>query len=94
MKTVTVLGWKAGFQKVKFTELLKCDFGYSLSAAKAATDSVLDNHRLELSIPEAEYERLVPRLLELGAKVASGEKRVERNEVSDQLEFSESFSKS
>lgn len=90
MKTVTVLGWKAGFQKVKFTELLRSDFGYSLSRAKAATDGILDNRRLELSIPEGEYDRLVPRLVELGAKVEIEEQRGGQREASNELEFSKS----
>jgi hypothetical protein len=90
MKTVTVLGWKPGFQKVRFTDLLRREFGYSLSGAKAATDGVLDNRRLELNIPDAEYDRVLPRLLELGAEVANGKGRAERSEASDELELSKS----
>jgi len=91
MKTVTISGWKVGFQKVGFTELLKRELGYSLSAAKAATDYVLDNHRLELDVPEAEYESLVPRLLALGAKVAIEAGRGGKgSESSEQLQLSKS----
>ncbi len=70
MKTLTVSGWKTGFRKVAFTELLKNDLGYSLSAAKAATDSVLENQSLEINIPAAKYEDMLTRLLEIGANVA------------------------
>ncbi len=90
MKTVTISGWNVGFQKVRFTELLRYDFGYSLSGAKAATDSVLDDHRLELNIPEAEYDRILSHLLELGAKVSTGHASVERKGPSAQLELSKS----
>jgi hypothetical protein len=56
MKTVTILGWNAGFQKVKFTELLRSDFGYSLSGAKAATDGILDNRRVEIEKRLADHK--------------------------------------
>jgi hypothetical protein len=90
MKTVTISGWEIGFQKVGFTELLKREFGYSLSAAKAATDSVLENHRLDLNVPEEEYDSLVPRLLDLGAKVAIEAGRDAQNQAPAQLELSKS----
>jgi ribosomal protein L7/L12 len=90
MKTVTILGWNAGFQKVKFTELLRSDFGYSLSGAKAATDGILDNRRLELSIPEGQYGHLQKRLVELGAKVEIEKRLADHKEASNELEFSRS----
>jgi len=68
MKTVAVLGWNVGFQKVKFTELLRRDFGYSLSGAKAATDAVLDNQRLELQVQNSEHDRILSELDGLGAR--------------------------
>jgi len=70
MKIIAILGWKTGFQKLKFTELLRRNFDYSLSGAKAATDAVLDNQRLELHVQEAEWDRMLSTLSELGAKYA------------------------
>jgi len=86
MKTVTVSGWKVGFQKIGFTEMLRKDFGYSLSAAKAATDGVLDNHALELRVAEPECERLAPRLRELGAAFSVEEGFAAQTQASGELE--------
>ncbi len=66
---VAVTGWNTGFQKVRFAELLRRDLGYSLSRAKAATDSVLDDYCLELDVQATQCDDLLPRLQELGAKV-------------------------
>ena len=68
MRKVAVLGWNPGFQKIQFTELLRGDFGYSLSKAKAATDAVLDQKRVELEVQDTECMRLLPRLNQLGAR--------------------------
>jgi hypothetical protein len=51
---------------------------------------VLENHCLELSIPERECDGLVLRLLEMGAKVAIAEPRPEGKEASAELELSKS----
>ncbi len=68
MRKVAVLGWNPGFQKVQFTELLRGDFGYSLSKAKAATDAVLEQQRIELEVRDADCTRLLPQLDQLGAQ--------------------------
>ncbi len=65
---VAISGWNIGFQKVKFAELLRCDLGYSLAGAKAATDTILENKRLELTIRESQRTELMPRLNEVGVK--------------------------
>ena len=69
MKTVAICGWEVGFQKVRFTELLKGELGYSLSDAKAATDAVLENRRFEIRLRDELFDRVVRELLELGVKV-------------------------
>jgi hypothetical protein len=89
VKRVTVVGWKSGFRKVQFTQLLRVDFGYSLPDAKAATDGVLQNHPLELHISEAECDRLATRLRELGAILAIDGEVSNRKEASDELALSE-----
>jgi predicted nucleic acid-binding protein len=88
MKTVTISGWKVGFQKVRFTELLRGELGYSLSKAKAATDDVLDYRHLELAVPDAAVDRLMARLSDLGAEVHQD--RADPKVISSQLEFSKS----
>jgi hypothetical protein len=88
MKIVTVSGWKVGFQKIGFAEMLRKDFGYSLSAAKAATDGVLSNHSLELHVSETECERLVPRMRELGASFVVADSRVSATDAPSEFEYS------
>ena len=73
MKTVAIFGWNSGFQKIKFTEFLRHDFGYSLSGAKAATDAVLDNQRIELQVEDAECDGVMSKLSDLGAVYVLGE---------------------
>ena len=95
---VVILGWSAGFQKIKFTEILRRDFGYSLSIAKAATDAVLENKCVEISAQEADCYRLLPQLTKLGAKVVLEEEsshaplEVKRKQVSFWNKYSNSKS--
>jgi hypothetical protein len=88
MTTLVVSGWNVGFQKVNFTKLLQSEFGFSLSKAKAATDSVLDHDSIDLTLPVAEHDRLMSRLAALGVKFAVKEQPSER--ASNELEFSKS----
>ena len=67
MKTVTIVGWSAGFQKVRLTDLLRQNLGYTLSEAKAATDSVLDNQRVKLQVQDSDYDGIVCALRDLRA---------------------------
>jgi ribosomal protein L7/L12 len=68
MKTIVMSGWELGFQKVKLTELLRHDLGYSLSDAKAKTNAVLDNQRTELNVEDAQIGEVLAKLHMLGAK--------------------------
>lgn len=68
MKIIVMSGWELGFQKVKFTEFLKSDLGYSLSDAKAMTDAVLDNRSTELNIEDSQFSAVLAKLHTLGAK--------------------------
>ena len=65
---IAVSGWDAGFQKVRFTELLRHELGYSLSRAKSATDAVLEDQSLELEVAEEKSARLLSLLQEIGVK--------------------------
>jgi hypothetical protein len=68
MKTIVMSGWELGLQKVKLTELLRHDLGYSLSDAKAKTDAVLDNQRTELNVEDTQFSAVLAKLRMLGAK--------------------------
>jgi len=68
MKMVIVSGWNPGFNKVKFTEILRNDLGYSLSDAKNATDAVLENRQVELRASDLEVEPVIEKLQAIGAK--------------------------
>lgn len=68
MKTIVISGWELGFQKVKLTELLRYDLGYSLSDAKAKTDMVLDNQRIELIVGDTQFSEMLAKLRLIGAK--------------------------
>jgi hypothetical protein len=70
MKRIAIVGWNPGFQKIEFSMMLKREMGFSLSNAKAATDSILAGKRLELSVREKDYEGLVALVGTLGAKIA------------------------
>jgi len=73
MKIVMLLGWEIGFQKVKFTELLRDELGYDLSEAKSTTDAVLENRPVKLWLQDEAFERIVSELVALGAKVVPEE---------------------
>lgn len=66
MKTIEVLTWNPGFQKVNCTKLLHEKAGYSLSRAKATTDAILNHQRVTIELPEEELERTIAELLEIG----------------------------
>jgi len=68
MKIVVIDCWEIGFQKIAFTNLLRSDFGYSLSGAKDATDALLHGQRLELQVPDEEADYLLSRCVELGVR--------------------------
>jgi hypothetical protein len=65
---VTVADWRAGFNKVKFDDLLREYAGLGLGDAKRATDRLLDHKPLEIEIADeggdSEFSR---RAIEIGA---------------------------
>ena len=68
MKRVVFSGWNVGFKKVGLTKLLRYDYGYSLSRAKAVTDSILDGKSVALEISENPFDEIVSKLTDLGVK--------------------------
>jgi ribosomal protein L7/L12 len=68
MKIVVIDGWNVGFRKVEFTKMLKSRLGYSLSDAKALTDAVVAEHRVELHVEDSNLSEFQSALNELGAK--------------------------
>jgi hypothetical protein len=67
MKDVSVIGWVPGFQKIRFTNILRRELGFSLSAAKSATDSVLVNRSITLQVADATAPELIRELESVGA---------------------------
>ena len=68
MTTVLVSGWKQGFEKVKFTQLLQTTLGYSLSRAKKTTDAVLESERVEFQVADDEANQILTAMEGLGAQ--------------------------
>ena len=66
---VRITGWAPGFKKIEHTKQLRECAGMSLVEAKAATDAVLENMTVVISLPDAAAARaLAAQLLELGAQ--------------------------
>jgi ribosomal protein L7/L12 len=72
MKRLVLCGWNVGFNKVGLTKLLRGTIGYSLSEAKAITDTVLKNQTVGINIPDEQLEAVVSELTDLGVKFQSG----------------------
>ncbi len=70
MTTLLVSGWKHGFQKVKFTQLIQKEFGYALSRAKGMTDAIVSLNAVEFLVPENEVSRILAAMEGLGAECA------------------------
>ncbi len=68
MTTIQIFGWNVGFDKVKFTLLLKSALEYSLSDAKSVTDAIMANETVELQVAEAEVEAVLSSMHLLGAR--------------------------
>jgi ribosomal protein L7/L12 len=73
MKEIAVVGWSPGFRKIEFTKLLRRELGLSLSAAKSATDSVLDSIPVTLHIPDSAAPELLGELEARGARIQVAE---------------------
>ena len=71
---LVIVGWNVGFQKVEFTKLLRCNFGFSLTEAKSITDKVLDGERAELAVDRGDRSRIANEATALGAIVAEENK--------------------
>jgi hypothetical protein len=52
MKTITLNGWKVGFDKVGLNRLLRDQFGFSLGDAKSAVDTIVENKEIKLSVSD------------------------------------------
>jgi hypothetical protein len=77
MSELVLQGWKIGFAKVSLTKLLRDEFGYSLSEAKAITDAILENKEIRLPCHGQQSEDVVAKLREIGVNVSvevSGDK--------------------
>ncbi len=54
MAQVCFTGWRPGFDKVRFNQLLRQTLGLSLSEARALVDAVLSNERVLVTTSTAE----------------------------------------
>lgn len=68
MRKILFYGWNTGFKKISFSTLLRKEAGYSLSRAKAATDSILRNQSLTIEIQDDDFDRIVAELSAIGVK--------------------------
>lgn len=66
MPRIVLTGWKAGFRKVDCTRLLQTELGYSLSAAKQVTDTLLDGKTVQLDLPRENLEPIMRELESIG----------------------------
>ena len=67
-KKISVSGWKAGFQKIRFTSMMRREFGYGLAKTKGTTDAVVNHERVELQVKDAQCDRIMAELNRLGAE--------------------------
>jgi hypothetical protein len=76
MRNVELVRWKRGMQKVSCTQALQAFCGLGLSAAKAATDALLEHQRPIVSTrSDSTARQLIVELASLGvaARFAEGE---------------------
>ena len=71
--SLTISGWRIGFNKVEFTKMLKAEFGLGLTDAKTITDRILNQELVELQVDLEGYERIAKRATDLGAVVVQTE---------------------
>ncbi len=68
VQTVILSGWETGFKKVACTKLLQKRLGFTLSEAKAATDSLLEGQAIRVLVGSAEFDRLAFDIRNLGVR--------------------------
>lgn len=71
MPSVRIDGWKPGLQKVEMTKALQHHAGFSLTAAKQATDEVVSGETVTVQCSSRQAAiALESRLTQLGANAA------------------------
>jgi hypothetical protein len=65
---IVLCGWNPGFDKVGLTKLLRATPGFTLTSAKAATDTVLGNQSVTIEVSDSQGERIIGKLNSLGVK--------------------------
>ena len=68
MRKLILSGWNVGFNKIGLTKLLQMDLGYSLSRAKAITDTVLGGQSVTVDLKDIRVEQMATKLNELRVK--------------------------
>ncbi|MGH1540064.1 MAG: hypothetical protein ACRBHB_06560 [Arenicella sp.] len=68
MKKIILTGWNPGLNKVGLSKLLRDKTGMSLSSAKSAVDSILEDKPIAIQIDsEGLAESIFDQAIELGA---------------------------
>ena len=68
MRKIVIDGWNAGFKKVSMTKLLHERANYSLSHAKAVTDTILNHQQVAIELPDNVFEQIVAELKDINVK--------------------------
>ena len=71
-RLLAINGWNVGFNKIRLTNMLRAEFGYSLAEAKSITDQVLENQKIRIPFNSdpSSADDVVKRLLAIGAKAS------------------------
>jgi hypothetical protein len=69
--TLLIEGWRIGFNKVGFTNLLRQELDLSLSAAKDMTDQLLEGKQLAMNVSSKDIDRISALVQDLGPNVRS-----------------------
>jgi predicted Rossmann fold nucleotide-binding protein DprA/Smf involved in DNA uptake len=67
MKTIRVIGWAKGFDKVAMNQLLRAEFGRTLTLAKKEVTAILGNHVVVLSCDDNKVPQVSETLKSINA---------------------------
>ncbi|HEX3374129.1 MAG TPA: hypothetical protein VHS13_07970 [Edaphobacter sp.] len=68
-RNLVIEGWRVGFNKVGFTNLLQQELNLSLSVAKGMTDQILEGKSVAISVANEDRKRVASLAQGLGAIV-------------------------
>jgi hypothetical protein len=68
MRKILFYGWNAGFKSISFITLLRRVTSYSLSQAKAVTDSMICGQSFMIQVRDEDFDWIVAELNDIGVK--------------------------